>query len=327
MVRHFRNPPVGQPENAFSCPPILDLSPHSVMTKHHVFTQVWQTPAVRNVRRLASVKRWYRWFTAGKRRLPNYLVAGAQKSGTTSLWAYLSEHPNVEPPMCKEMSFFDRNYQRGLNWYRMHFPLASDGPATTLTGESTAYYMFHPLAPERIARTLPNVKIILMLRNPVDRAFSHYQLKVRRDREPLSFEEAIDAEEERLKGEHKKLLANPRYYSPNHDRYSYLARGIYADQISRWQQFIPPERLLILESGEFFKQTDQIFAQVVDFLGLPSWAPRQFGNRFPGRYQERMNNAARERLIDYFRPHNERLYQLLGRRFSWDSAGKEKQAA
>jgi hypothetical protein len=303
------------------------------MAKHHLFTQIWQAPAVRNVRRLASAKRWYRWFTADRRRLPDYLVAGAQKSGTTSLWAYLSEHPNVEPPMTKEMSFFDRHYHRGMGWYRMHFPLESENAARpsnkkTQTGESTAYYMFHPLAPQRIAQALPDVKIILMLRNPVDRAFSHYQLKVVRNREPLSFEEAIAAEPERLSGEHEKILANGRYYSAAHDRHSYLARGIYAEQILRWQQWIPPERLLILESGEFFRNTEQIFAQVLQFLGLPQWKPSQFGNRFPGRYQERMHEATRAQLIEYFRPHNERLYQLLGRQFDWEAKKKsEKRAA
>ena len=125
------------------------------MATSHVFTQkVWQASAVRSLRHKLSAKRLYRSLTAQARRLPDFLVAGAQKSGTTSLWAYLAEHPDIEPPMQKEMSFFDVNFHRGVNWYRMHFPRASGGTASpekpdTLTGESTAYYMFHPLAAER----------------------------------------------------------------------------------------------------------------------------------------------------------------------------------
>jgi Sulfotransferase domain len=295
------------------------------MARNHLFTQqVWQAPAVRTVRHMLSAKRAYRYLTAPHRRLPDFIIAGAQKSGTTSLWAYLSEHPEVEPPMTKEMSFFDVNFHRGLNWYRMHFPLdigarPSDGEsAKHLTGESTAYYMFHPLAPARIAQTLPETKIILLLRNPVSRAFSHYQLKLRRRQETLTFEEAIDKEAERLAGEEEKIIADPRYYSEAHDRFSYLARGLYLEQVRRWQQFFPPAQLLILESNEFFHETGQVFDRVLDFLGLARWQPQEFGNRFPGNYTDKMSDATRRRLVEYFAPHNERLYAHLGTRYDWD---------
>ena len=295
------------------------------MARNHRFTQqIWQAPAVRTLRHLLSAKRVYRYLSAAHRRLPDYIIAGAQKSGTTSLWAYLSEHPQVDPPMTKEMSFFDINFHRGMNWYRMHFPLDTGARSHNgfgekkLTGESTAYYMFHPLAPARIAQTLPQAKIVLLLRNPVSRAFSHYQLKLRRRQETLSFEEAIDAEADRLAGEQEKIVRDPRYYSPAHDRFSYLSRGLYLDQIRRWQQHFSPSQLLILESNEFFHQTAEVFDRVLDFLGLPRWQPAQFGNRFPGKYHDKMSDATRRRLVDYFAPHNERLYAHLGTRFDWD---------
>jgi Sulfotransferase domain len=295
------------------------------MARNHVFTQkIWQAPAVRTLRHLVSAKRIYRYLSARRRRLPDYLVAGAQKSGTTSLWAYLSEHPSVEPAMMKEMSYFDVHYHRGLDWYRMHFPLeecgqsCGDAPGATQTGESTAYYMFHPLAPQRIAQTVPKAKIIFLLRNPVDRAFSHYQLKLRRLQETLTFEAAIDAEAERLAGEQEKIVANHRYYSPAHDRFSYLARGRYVEQIERWQQFFPPEQLLILESGHFFRHPAEAFERVLDFVRLPRWQPAHYGNRFPGKYGDKMRDQTRRRLVDYFAPHNGRLYEHLGTRFDWD---------
>jgi hypothetical protein len=222
------------------------------------------------------------------------------------------------------MSFFDLNFQRGMDWYRMHFPLqsATKGYNGTrrpqLTGESSAYYMFHPLSPGRIAASLPQPKIILLLRNPVSRAFSHYQLKLRRRQETLTFEQAVEAEPARLAGEHEKIINDPLYYSEAHDRFSYLARGVYVDQIHRWQQHFPPSQLLILESGEFFQRTGEVYARVLDFLGMRRWEPVQYGNRFPGKYTDKMSDATRRQLIEYFAPHNERLFAHLGTRFDWD---------
>ena len=297
------------------------------MDRNHLFTQqIWQARPVRTLRHLVSPQRIYRRISAKSRCLPDFIIAGAQKSGTTSLWAYLAEHPQVEPPMTKEMSFFDVNFQRGVDWYRMFFPLRRDCGADRspkenfLTGESTAYYLFHPLAPARIVHMLPDVKVILLLRNPVSRAWSHYQLKLRRRQETLSFEDAIASEPERLAGEHQKIVSNPNYYSLAHDRYSYLARGRYLEQIQRWQGYFPPSQLLILESGEFFRHTEQVFARVLEFLGLRQWRPAEFGNRFPGRYRATMNDATRRRLIDYFAPYNEQLYAQLGMRFDWETA-------
>jgi hypothetical protein len=299
------------------------------MAQNHRFTQqIWQAPAVRTVRHMLSAKRVYRYLTAAHRRLPDYIIAGAAKAGTTSLWWYLAEHPQVERPMTKEVGFFDVNFHRGLNWYRMHFPLDDEASSPdraelpTQTGESTPYYIFHPLAPERIAATLPEVKIILLLRNPVDRAFSHYQLKLKRRQETLSFEQAIEAEAERLAGEQEKIISDPRYYSAAHDRYSYLARGIYLEQIRRWQQHFPPQQLLILESGELFRKTADVYRRVLEFLGLSAWRPQEFGNRYPGEYSETMDPATRRQLVKYFAPHNEQLYAHLGTRFNWDRLEK-----
>lgn len=289
------------------------------MAKNTAFTRFWHRKSIRNARQFFSPRLWYRRATASRRRLPDFLVAGAQKTGTTSLWEYLSEHPRVRSPMRKEMSFFDNNFSRGIRWYQMHFPISRpDLNGMTACGESTAYYMFHPCAPRRIAESLPGVRIVLLLRNPADRAFSHYQLNVRRGNETLSFEDALQAEPERLAGEHERLLADPNYYSFEHERHSYLARGRYVEQLVAWRALFPPERLLILESGDFFRNTGEVFDRVVDFLGLPRWRPAEFGNRFPGEYKEKMNDATRAWLLDYFRPHNAKLYDLLGRSFSWD---------
>jgi hypothetical protein len=283
---------------------------------------LWQSSRVSHFRHMFSVNRVYRYLTAEKRRWPDFIIAGAQKSGTTSLYRYLEAHPNMAPPMMKEMAFFDGNYARGTQWYRLHFPLrASSGVAAgekTFTGESTAYYLFHPLAAERIAETLPHTKILVVLRNPVDRAFSHYQHKFRRCQETLSFEEAIDAEAGRLAGEEEKIRTVAGYRSRSHALYSYLARGIYVDQIRRWQQHFPPNRLLILESSDLFKRPAETYEQVLDFLGVPQWQPKDFGQHFAGGYKAKMGDEMRRKLVSYFAPHNQRLYDHLGKRFDWD---------
>jgi hypothetical protein len=206
----------------------------------------------------------------------------------------------------------------------MHFPLRhSDRDSglgqRTLTGESSAYYTLHPLAPQRIAQTLPGVKIILLLRNPVDRAYSHYQLKLRRRQEELSFEDAIEAEETRLEGEEDRIRRDPSYCSVSHERYSYLTRGRYLEQILRWHTALPATQLLILESGEFFQKTAEVYQRVLQFLNLPSFEPPRFGNRFPGKYSDKMSPHTRRKLIEYFQPYNEQLFGYLGKRFAWDA--------
>jgi hypothetical protein len=284
----------------------------------------WQSPRVNNWRHKFSVNRVYRYLTADKRRLPDFIIAGAQKAGTTALYRYLQAHPDMEPPIAKKIAFFDKNFHRGSQWYRLHFPLRSAGAVsdsasdTSFTGESTAYYLFHPLVPQRIAETLPQTKIIVLLRNPVDRAYSHYQYKLRNRKEPLSFEAAIDAEAERLAGEEEKLCRDPDYRSRAHFLYSYMARGIYLDQIFRWQKHLPSDRMLIVESSGLLKRPAEVYDEVLSFLGVRSWQPSEFAQHFAGGYKARMSAEMRHKLIDYFAPHNQRLYDHLGQRFDWD---------
>ena len=145
------------------------------MAQNHRISQVWQARPIANFRHSFSPRRWFRYATARGRRAPRLHYRRCPKAGTTSLWGYLAEHPHVDPPMAKEISFFDRNFHRGMDWYRMYFPFGGGRACSTsapksLSGESTAHYMFHPLAAERIAASLPQVKVIMLLRNPVDRA-------------------------------------------------------------------------------------------------------------------------------------------------------------
>src|SRR6266540_3594706 len=174
--------------------------------------------AKRPLRRLRAD---YRQLTSGFRGLPSVLIIGAQRSGTTSLFNYLTQHPDVLPPLGKEIHYFDFHYARGVDYYRGRFPYSHRLRNGALTLDATPYYLMHPLVPQRAARLLPDVKLIAVLRNPISRALSHYQHEVRGGREPLSFVEALDKEAERLAGEEERLREEPGYYSWNHHRYGY----------------------------------------------------------------------------------------------------------
>ena len=167
--------------------------------------------------------------------IPHFLIIGAQKCGTTSLYNYLIQHPQVCAASQKNF-IFDIYFQKGLNWYYNQFPLIKLNKLI-ITGEASPYYLFHPHAPKRIAKTLPNVKLIVLLRNPVDRAYSHYYHQVKMKTESLSFRQAIEEENKRLQPELIKMLENENYHSLPYQYYSYLARGRYIEQLQNWMNF------------------------------------------------------------------------------------------
>jgi len=251
-------------------------------------------------------------------RLPDFLIIGAQKCGTSTLYRLLAQHPYVKPSAKKEVHYFDLNFEAGLDWYLSHFPSSrSKDGRRVVVGESSPYYMAHSLAPERAARIVPQAKLIALLRNPVDRAYSHYQAAVRQGREPLEFEEAVEAEKNRLRDERARALAEEGYDPAITQHYSYLARGIYVNQLREWHKFFDREQLLVLKSEDFFSNQSDTFERVLNFLGLPQWQPDAMVARNTGGYKERMNPETRERLQAYFEPHNRRLYEYLGRDLGW----------
>lgn len=245
-------------------------------------------------------------------RLPDYIIIGAQRGGTTSLFHYLSENPSVSSPSKKELHFFSENYEKGLPWYRNRFP----SNRNTITGESTPYYLFHPLCAERIAKDLPNVRLIVMLRNPVTRAYSNYWLQVKQGHEPLSFEDAIKAEEKRTAGEEEKILRDGNYNSILHRSHSYLARGVYVIQLERYFKYFERQKMLILKSEDFYNDPITAAKKTFEFLGLPT-NDLKLIRRHNAIDYPKMNPETRQKLIEYFRPYNEKLYSLLGVDFEW----------
>ena len=269
-----------------------------------------------------KITQYYRQSNSNARTLPDYIIIGAAKAGTTSLYNYLCLHPDVLPAYKKEVHYFDYNYNKGQQWYRSHFPLKKQlepaGGARVITGEATPYYMFHPLVPKRLAEVLPNTKLICMLRNPVDRALSSYYNQHRMGFEKLYFKEAFEQESERLEGEEELIIKDQDYFSYNHKYYSYIQRGVYVNQLERWFQYFPKESLQVIASEQFYQKPDQVYQEVTEFLGLEPLKNMDFKVHNAGGDYTRMDKGLRSRLIDYYKPFNERLYQLLGRRFEWD---------
>ena len=257
----------------------------------------------------------YGWATSVVRPLPDFLILGAQKAGTTALYAYLRRHPAITGPSWKEVSFFDRHWARGEAWYRGNFPNLARTRGR-LVGEASPSYVFHPLAPGRVRKLVPEARLVVLVRNPVDRALSHYNHEVALGREPLSFEDALEAEEERLRGEEERMAADPRYFSREWWSHTYKARGRYAEQLERWLAVFPRERLLVLPSDDLGADPAAAHARVLEFLGA---APHRL-DAYPRVYEREyapMRPETRERLAAEFEEPNRRLYELLGRDLAW----------
>lgn len=248
---------------------------------------------------------------------PDFIIVGAMKSGTGALRSFIMQHPLILAPEDKsEVHFFDLNFEKGPKWYKEQFP---ERPSPDyLVGEKSPYYIVHPLVPKRMFSLYPKVKVIMILRNPVDRAYSHYQFNRNRDKESLSFEEAIKAESSRLAEEEKKLKQNPLYHSSAYKAYSYLTRGVYVDQIQRWLSYFPSEQILVLSLDDLKVDSKRVTDEVFAFLGLPEYEINPQFDKKKSNYAP-MSPETRKKLIKYFQPYNQQLEELLNREFHWDN--------
>ncbi len=258
--------------------------------------------------------------TAPLRMLPGFLIMGAQRCGTTSMYRALAEHPSVRKAVLhKGVHYFDMNYDHGLGWYRAHFPLARRPAASAdaeLTFESSPYYLFHPLAAERIAADLPGVKLIVLVRDPVERAYSAYTHEFARGFETEPFESAIELEPGRLDGEAERIAAEPGYLSHSHQHHAYRARGQYSEQLNRIERIFDPANIHVVDSGDFFTKPEPVYDGVLDFLGLTARDYPKF-ERHNARPRSAISDAVRARLDEHFAPFDEQLTRWLGQAPSW----------
>lgn len=265
--------------------------------------------------------------TRGARALPDFVVLGGQRCGTTSLFKDLAAHPQVlRPGTVKGTDYYTLHSYRGLDWYRGHFPVrALARLRTRRTGapqvfEACTYYLFHPQAVGRMVADMPDIKLVVMLRDPVERAFSHFKHEVARGFETVTdFEQALDLEPSRLEGEVERMAADPRYESIHHRHHAYATRGQYAEQLERVFEHYPREQVHICQSESFFAEPDKEFARLTDFLGLERWQPASF-DQFNARPSKGMSPRVRARLVEHFTPHDARLAELLGEVPAWVAA-------
>ena len=248
--------------------------------------------------------------------MPDFVILGTQRGGTTSLFDYLGRHPQVSPSYRKEIHFYDLHYERGLGWYKAHFPLTRKMSEGDITGEATPNYLIHPDAPRRLQAVTPEARLVVVVRNPIERAHSSWRLLSSRGVESAPFEEAIAREnrESDLKiresnGDAKKVGTALQF--------SYLAKSRYAEQMERWLGFFPLEQFTVIASEDLFDQQGRVLTDLSKFLGIDPWDP----DSFPALNQvapASIDDGLRRELADYFRPHNRRLEVLLGRSFDWD---------
>jgi hypothetical protein len=269
--------------------------------------------------------------TAPARMLPSFLIVGAQRCGTTSLFTALSQHPGVRMPLGRKgIHYFDVAYHHDLSWYRGHFPLAIPG-SDAVTGESSPYYMFHPLAPGRIARDLPEVALLVALRDPVERAYSAHAHELARGFETEPFERALELEPARLANADALLRAADTTGTQNttgtpdttritevhaHRHQAYVVRGQYIEQLEHLESLFGRERIHVVDSGSFFTNPAQELGQALAYLGLRPCDRIQFGQH-NARPRAPMPESLRRRLEQHFQPYDERLTQWLGRPPSW----------
>ncbi|MCP5150456.1 MAG: sulfotransferase domain-containing protein [Ectothiorhodospiraceae bacterium] len=299
----------------------------------------WPIKALGDLRRLS--RRCYRNATGWMRDLPDFLIIGAPRCGTTALYSRLAAHSCVWPAASvedpgsrfggKELHFFNARPEDRLTSYRAHFPLrhrrtrALRRGLAFVTGEATPTYIFEPGVAERVHAALPQVKVIALLRDPVERAYSHYHATRSWGFEPESFERAL-AEEPRRLAAIESL--QPPTSAAMRAMYAYLSAGQYAEHLERWLALFPPEQVLVIAAEDYYRDPGRQALEVLRFLGIEAdddsanaSATRVVAGATEHRHgleREPMAAETRAHLRTHFRPHNARLTALLGRDFGWD---------
>jgi len=260
--------------------------------------------------------------TGSIRVLPDFLVIGAKRCGTTSLFYHLPEHPCISKSPYDNMGFFNDNFHLGINWYKSFFPTIftrnkiKSKFGDCMTFDVTTTYMEEESTANNVYQTKPNMKIIVILRNPVDRAYSHYHVNVKEKSEKRSFEDAIFEEMNRIKSERiiQNKNKNLRVFTPNNIHY--LKKGFYALQLKSWFKIFPREQILVLSTEEFQEDQNIIYKKIFDFLNIPNMKIKSTEKMEKGNYIP-MKHDTQNLLLDYFRQYNYELFELINSEFDW----------
>jgi len=280
--------------------------------------------ALRSVRRLVP-KAW-RQATSGMRALPGAVIVGVAKSGTSQLFSYILRHPRCFRSYVKEVNYFSYHSQRPLSWYRSHFARTRSVEAVHgMCLEASPSYLLSAEALERMHQVLPQAKLMAILRDPVARAFSQYQHHKQRRWESQTFDHVVResmAVAPPIARRDRPLPSIPEGVG------LYIWHGYYASQLTALYRIYPREQVLLLDAADLFDDTNALCQRVFDFLGIERYdvQPDRIYNR--GHYRETIDPATAEMLREHYRPHDEWLVELTGRKFRWmDEAGSAGQRA
>ncbi|WP_394176769.1 sulfotransferase domain-containing protein [Thalassotalea litorea] len=261
----------------------------------------------------------YRLLTAKSRVLPDFLILGARYSGTASLIKLINEHPKLHGTCQSQIHYFDGglfpekdNFSKGEHWYRAHFPMRKEMPNGHQAFEASTFYSFHPLAAKRLHSLIPKVKIIFVLRNPVDRAIHHYLDSKRHNREYLPFINALQIEEKRLAW----TLKNKDYKSGTFIHATYKSRGHYQEQIERYLKLFPKEQIKLVSIEELKRAPNKVLLDVYRFLGVENIDMRIDSIHLPQAELEQ-EPEVRSYLKNYFSKRNQAFYEFSGKSFNW----------
>ena len=267
------------------------------------------------------IKRNTAGITGPFRVLPDFIIIGSMKCGTTSLYYDICEHPCVSAAAYDEIGFFDSNFHLGLNWYRSMFPTKGQiddvrrKEGVAITGEDTPFYFWNPIAAKRIQKILPNIKLIIILRNPIDRAYSEYQDLVSRESNSPSFETFIENE---INTRKKGIIITEENFEIFNQNDSYLLKGIYVDQLKIWTKLFPKEQIITLSTESLNSEPTASMESVFQYLNLPDYKIKNIQHQKQKKYTP-MDSQTRKLLIEFFKPHNERLFKFIGKKFDWEN--------
>ena len=276
-----------------------------------------------------SFEKLYRKMTSRLRQLPDFIIIGAGRAGTTALYSYLIQHPLIAAALTDnnesvaDLHFFEYMISNNIQWYRSHFPIlfskSNKHKNSFITGEYTSTYMYHPDVPKRIFNLLPKIKLIVILRNPIDKVYSTYQQQFRFGEYTTSFEDTINAELRRidLNKDFPELNSN-NYDFENFVAQNIIRHGVYADYLETWLKIFDRKQILILNSDDLKKSTRKTLHRVFNFLNVSNYDIKDTSQVNVGKYPP-INKITRKKLIEFFKPHNQRLNKLLDTEFDWNN--------